>query len=211
MNDEFIEKFVTGIFTQGSAILKIKYYNLKNLIVEHLPVREREKKNESFRVRNGYIIDHRSSVDFQEIIKIGGRLIEIYEGVIYRENFKVCPFRKMIDKLFSLRQKYKDEKNEVMHLLVKLMMETFYGEQIRKDIEKNLLVRSEYQMMSECDERVKDYWKICQGNYIIKMFDDTGLENEDEKLNTMPSQLGAFVLGNSKGNMDTFIQDINAF
>ena len=107
MNNELVEKFNTGDFNQGSAILKIKYYNPKNLIVQHLPIKEKEKKIEINRMRNGHIIDTLTSVDIQEIVKIGGKLIQIYEGVIYRENFKVSPFRKVIDKLFALRQKYK--------------------------------------------------------------------------------------------------------
>ena len=56
MNDELVEKFNNQTFTQGSAILKIKYYNPKNLIVQHLPVKEREKKIEINRMRNGYIV-----------------------------------------------------------------------------------------------------------------------------------------------------------
>ena len=44
MNDELVEKFNTGNFTEGSAILKFKYYNPRDLIVQHLPVKEREKK-----------------------------------------------------------------------------------------------------------------------------------------------------------------------
>ena len=44
MNDELLEKFNNQNFNQGSAILKIKYYNPKNLIVQHLPVKEKEKK-----------------------------------------------------------------------------------------------------------------------------------------------------------------------
>ena len=51
---------------------------------------------------NGYIIDHLTSVDIQEIVKIGGQVIENYEGVIYREIFKVSPFRKVIYKFFAL-------------------------------------------------------------------------------------------------------------
>ena len=69
-------------------------------------------------MRNGYITDILTAVDTQEIVKIGGKKIDVYEGVIYRENFKVSPFRKVIDKIFALRQKYKDEGSEVMHLLV---------------------------------------------------------------------------------------------
>ena len=42
MNGEIIKKFNEGNFTQGSAILKIKY-NSKNLIVQQIPVKEREK------------------------------------------------------------------------------------------------------------------------------------------------------------------------
>ena len=46
MNDELVEKFNTRNFNQGSAILKIKYYNPKNLIVQHIPIKEKEKKIE---------------------------------------------------------------------------------------------------------------------------------------------------------------------
>ena len=157
MNDKLAEKFITGNFTQGSAILKIKNYNPKNLIVHYLPAKEREKKIEINRMRNGYIIDHLTSVDIQEIVKIGGKVREIYEGVIYRENFKVSPFRKIIDKLFALRQEYKDERNDVMQLLVKLVMNSIYGEQIRKDIADKFACKSEAWMMTEYDERVKDF------------------------------------------------------
>ena len=105
MNNELVEKFNTGNFTQGSAILKIKFYNPKNLIVQHIAIKEKEKKIEINRMRNGYTIDTLTSVDIQKIVRVGGKVNEIYEGVIYRENFKVSPFRKVIDKLFALRQK----------------------------------------------------------------------------------------------------------
>ena len=65
--------------------------------------------------------------------------------------------------------------------------------------------------MAEYDERVKGYWKISGITYIVKMIDDAGLEDEVKKLNTMPLQLGAFVLSNSKRNMNNFIHAINEF
>ena len=111
-------------------------------------------------MRNGYIIDTLTSVDIEEIVEIEGKVIEIYEGVIYRENFKVSPFIKSFDKLFALRQKYKDENHEVVQFLVKLFLNSLYGEQIRKNIEEKLACKSEAWMMSEYDERVKNYWKI---------------------------------------------------
>ena len=67
------------------------------------------KKIEINRLRNGYKIETLTSDDTQKIVKIGGKVIKVYEVVIYRENFKVSPFRKVIDKLFALRQKYKDK------------------------------------------------------------------------------------------------------
>ena len=132
-------------------------------------------------MRNAYIIDTLKSVDIQEIVEIGGKVIEIYEGVIYRENFKVSPFRKVIDKLFALRQKYKDEGIDVMQLLVKLLMNSLHGENIRKDIEEKFACKSEAWMMTEYDERVKGHWKTSGNNYIVKMIDDAGLEDEVKK------------------------------
>ena len=205
MNEELVENFNTGNFVQGSAILKIKNYNPKNLIVQHLPVKGKERENEINSMRNGYIIDHLTSVDIQEIVKIGGKVIETYEGVIYRENFKVSPFRKVIEKLFALRQKYKDENNNVMQLLVKLLMNSLYGEIIRKDIEEKFACKSEAWMMDNYDERVKDYWKILGINYIVKMIDDPGLEDEVKKLNIMPLHFGSFVLSNCKRIKNYFI------
>ena len=77
-------------------------------------------------MRNGYIIDTLTSVDICEIVKIGGKVIAIYEGVIYRENFKISPFTRVIEKLFALRQKYKDEKVDLLQGLVKLIMKSLW-------------------------------------------------------------------------------------
>ena len=125
MNNVYVEAFNRQTFNEDgdeSAILTIKYYNPPNLIFQHLPVKEKVKKIEVNRMRNGYIIDTLRSVDIQKIVKIGGKVIQIYEGVIYRGNFKVSPFRKVIENLFAVRQKYKDEKNDLMQGLVKLIM-----------------------------------------------------------------------------------------
>ena len=98
-----------------------------------------------------------------------------------------------------------------MQLLVKLLMNSLYEENIRKDIEEKFACESEAWMMSEYDERVKDYWKILHGKYTVKMIDDAGLEDEVKKINTMPLHLGAFVLSNSKRIMNKFIQAFNGF
>ena len=63
MNDDLVEKFNSGNFTQGSAILKTKKYNPKDLIVKHLPIEEREKKIENNCMQNDYFLDILTSVD----------------------------------------------------------------------------------------------------------------------------------------------------
>ena len=90
-------------------------------------------------------------------------------------------------------------------------MNSIYGEQIRKDDEENFACKSEAWMMTEYDERVKDYWRISHGKNLGKMIHDAGLEDEVKKLNAMPLHLGSFVLSNSKRIMIIFIHAINGF
>ena len=50
MNDVYVEAFNNQSFNEDgdeSAILTIKYYNPPNLIFQHLPVKEKVKKNRS--------------------------------------------------------------------------------------------------------------------------------------------------------------------
>ena len=94
-------------------------------------------------MRNGYITQVLTSVDIQEIVKIGGKVVEIYKGVIYRVNFELSPFEKIIDELIALGKKYRDGKNEVMQLLVKLIMNALYGEFLRKDTSESYQCKSE--------------------------------------------------------------------
>ena len=72
-----------------------------DLIFQPLPVREKVEKNEVNRMRNGNIIDTFTSLDTQEVVKKGGKVIIVYEGVIYRETFETSIFRKMIEILFN--------------------------------------------------------------------------------------------------------------
>ena len=176
-----------------------------------MPIKEKVKKIEVNRMRNGYIIDRLTSVNIQEIVKIGGKVVDVYEGVIYRENFKVGPFRKVIEKLFALRQKYKDEKNDLMQGLVKLIMNSLYGVQIRRNINESHSCKSETWMKTEFDGNVLGCWKLPNGNYIVKMKKDDGLDDDCDIKNTLPAVLGAFILSNSKRNMNNFIREINGF
>ena len=119
-------------------------------------------------MRNGYIIVTLTSVDIFELLKMGGKVVRIYEGVIYQQNFKISPFRNIIEKLFTLGQKYKDEKNDLMQELVKLFMNSFYGVQVLRDINELFYCKSETGMKTEVDENVLDYWKLPNEIYIVE-------------------------------------------
>ena len=90
-------------------------------------------------------------------------------------------------------------------------MNSLFGEQIRKDFGESYQCKSEMWMMTEYDERVLDYQKINYGNYIVRMKDDEGLEDEVKKVNTMPLRFGSFVLSNSKRIMNNFIHAFDGF
>ena len=98
-----------------------------------------------------------------------------------------------------------------MQLLVKLIMNALDGEFLRKYILESYKCKSEMWMMTEYDKRVIDYEKINNGNYIVKLKDDEGLQDEVKKVNTLPLQLAVFILSNSKRIMNNFIHAIDGF
>ena len=175
MNDIFVNDFNNETFNHDgneSAILKSKYYNPPSLKFQQLTVKEKVKNVEVNRTGNGYIIDTLTSVDICEVFKKVGKVIEIYEGVIYRERFKISPFMKNLDKLFPLRQKYKVEGKDLMQGLVKFLMfliSALYGKQIRKDLNEFYTCKPQHWMETEYDDIVLDFWKLPNGNYITKI------------------------------------------
>ena len=162
-------------------------------------------------MQNGYVTDTLTSVNVQGFIIIGGKVNEIYEGVLCRGNFKITPFTEILFELFALRQKFRDENNNVMQFLVKVSLNSLYGENTRKVVDESFACNSEYWMMSEYGERVKDYWRRSHGNFCVKLIDNKRLEDEVKKLNTMPLHLRAFVISNGKRVMHNFIHANNGF
>ena len=98
-----------------------------------------------------------------------------------------------------------------MPLLVKLSVNCFNGEQIGKDIEEQDECKSEYWMLTEYDEGVKDYWKKSDGNCIVRPAQDERIDDKTEKTNLIPLHLGGFVLFTSQRIMNSFIHTIDGF
>ena len=73
-------------------------------------------------------------------------------------------------------------------------MNSLYGVQIRRDINESHSCKSETWMeTTEIDENVLDYWKLSNGNYIVTMKKDDGLDDDCDIKNTLPAVLGAFI------------------
>ena len=96
-----------------------------------------------------------------------------------------------------------------MQSLLKLLKKSLYGVQIRKDINESWYCKSETWMKTEHDENVLDYWKLPNRNYIVKIKEDDGLDDDCDNENTLLALLGAFILSNRKRNMNNFIREIN--
>ena len=65
--------------------------------------------------------------------------------------------------------------------------------------------------MTEYDERVLFYQKNDYKKYIVKLKDDEGSQDDVRKVNTIPLQMGAFVLANGKRILNNFIHAIRSF
>ena len=98
-----------------------------------------------------------------------------------------------------------------MQGLVKLIMNSLYGIQIRKHIDQSYKCEPQHWMETEYDENVLDYWKLPNGNYIVKLKKNDGSNADNDVKNTLPSPLGAFILSNSEQFMKIFIREVNGF
>ena len=98
-----------------------------------------------------------------------------------------------------------------MQGLIELIMNSLYGVQIRRDTNESYYCKSETWMKTEFDENVLDYWKLLNGNYIVKMKKDDGIDDDCDIKNTLPAVLGVFILGNSRRIMNKFIRETNGF
>ena len=65
-----------------------------------------------------------------------------------------------------------------MQVLVKVVMNSLYGVQIRKDINEHYYCISEIWMKTEYDETILGYWKMSKGIYIGKNKYVVGLHDD---------------------------------
>ena len=221
MNDALCYLFNSGKWNQlkRSTFFTIKYHNPENLIFQHLPIKEKNKnpyKNNRFeeidRMRNGIIIDTLTSVDIVEIVKCGGVILEVFEG-FFCHNLEYNPYTEFVTDMFRKRDMFKSQGKELLQNLAKKTGLSVYGGNIRKDINEEYKCVTENWMRENFDDRVKEWFPVKNGNLLVKLEDDEGVDDFDKakSVNTMPFHFGSYILSHSKRLMNNVIKQINGF
>ena len=221
MNDSICTLFNSGRWNEldRSAFLTVKYHNPENLIFQHLPVKKKvnnpyknNRLEEINRMRNGIITDTLTSVDIVEIVKYGGIILEIYEG-FFCHNLEYNPYTEFVTHMFEKRDLFKSQGEDLLQNLAKKIGLSVYGGNNRKDINEKYRCVTENWMKENFDDRVKEWFPLKNGNSIVKLEDDEGVDDFDKakSINTMPSHFGSFILSHSKRLMNDVIKQINGF
>ena len=115
----------------------------------------------------GIISGHWSHIELRYAIEeCGCKILEVYSSIYYL--LQCRPFEKFIDDMYTLRNKYKAEKNP-MEVVTKLFMNSLYGKFGEKFDDKGGIIHKDTitkEQIDECDklDRVGDYFVIRQGN-----------------------------------------------
>ena len=221
MNESICTLFNSGRWNElnRSAFLTIKYHNPENLIFQHLPVKEKienpyknNRLEEINRMRNGIIIDTLTSVDIVEIVKCGGVILEVFEG-FFSHNLEFNPYTEFVTDMFQKRDMFKSQGKDLLQNLAKKIGLSVYGGNIRKDINGEYKCVTENWMRENFDDRIKEWFPLKNGNFIVKLEDDEGVDDYDKakSINTMPSHFGSYILSHSKRLMNDVFREIDGF
>ena len=159
-----------------SGFFKMRYYNLKETIFQHMSLKENifndrtNRYQEINRFRNGDIIQHLSSVDIEEVVRSGGSIVQILEGFVYH-NLDFNPFERFIIDMTNKRNKFKEEKKTFLQTLTKKVSNSVYGGCIKKDIEESYKCVTQNWMKNEYDDSFMQWFPLKNGNIMVKTKD----------------------------------------
>ena len=163
-------------------------------------------------MRNGIKIDTLTSVDIVEIVKYGGVILEVYEG-FFCYNLEFNPYTEFVTDMFQKRDLFKSQGKDLLQNLAKKIGLSVYGGNIRKDINEEYKCVTENWMRENFDDRIKEWFPLKNGYFIVKLEDDEGVDDYDKakSINTMPSHFGSFILSHSERLMNDVFREIDGF
>ena len=97
--------------------------------------------------------------------------------------------------------------------VAKMIGLSLYGGNIRKDINEEYKCVTETWMRESFDDSVKEWLPLKNGNSIVKLEDDEGVDDYDKaiSINTMPSHFDSYIFSHSKRLMNDVIEQIGGF
>ena len=201
-----------------TGFFKVKYYNLEPLILQHMAIKEdvfNETRNKCEcvdRFRNGDITQHLTSVDIEETVRVGGVIIEFYEGFIC-ENLDFNPFKEHILDVTAKRNMFKEQGKTILQDMCKKISNGTYGGCIRCDLQNVVKCVSETWMITHYDDRIKEYIPLKNGNYQVNVEDHDGTDDNgiSKKVNSHPFQFGSLLLSYSKRLTNDVILALDGF
>ena len=115
--------------------------------------------------------------------------------------------------MFEKRDMFKSQGKDLIQNLAKKIRLSVYGGNIRKDINEEYKCVTENWMKENFDDRIKEWFPLKNGNLIVKLQDDEGVDDFDKakSVNTMPSHFGSYILSHSKRLMNDVFREIDGF
>lgn len=146
--------------------------------------------------KSGYIRGVYTSVEIQEAILDGFKLVQVHRGEYWEKRERI--FELLIDKLYNLRKQYKKEKNP-MEYCIKILLNSLYGKFLEK-IDKKVTFTDEYKKKDKQKSNVT-YSNLVGDNNLRK-------EKFDVPKESKPTHIAAFILSYSRKIMNNFIRQL---
>ena len=145
---------------QASAHFRDGCHIQKNLKFQHLPVIEDVSLNgkrykDINRLRNGYITQESTNVDIGEIVIMGGKKCNTFEGTLYKEKVRFLHLKKSQNiYFFILKLKYEEQENDLLADLSEFCMNLFYGQPRGRNIVEECILRPKVWLVKNNEEEL---------------------------------------------------------
>lgn len=188
--------------TDKMGIWEINFKPRKDLIVSQLPRKVDGGIIHSLEDGTGVY----NSVDIARA-KDAGYEIEYIRGMVWDKTWKI--FSNYVNNGFDLKNKAREEEDDVMYAISKLLLNGLYGKTLQRPIYLETKIISNHadavKFVSNHDE-LKD---VCVISKTAVLYSGEVAEKNREKAITKPTHLGSFVLGYSRSIMYNIQKEID--
>ena len=164
------------------GFFEVKYYNPKEMIFQHMSAKGNVFDNriiiyeEIERFRNGDITQHLTSVVIGEIVRSGGYIVNILEGIICVD-LEHNLFQRFITDMTEKRKKTEKEIKTFLQTITKKCSNSVYGGCRRKDIEDFEECGTPRWMKNEYDDSVNHWFLLKNHNNRVRSKDSDGVDD----------------------------------